>query len=303
MSAQKFTRNKDYSDEANNNAGGRDTVDCAGLDGEMDEIVATTDDHADKLDILLRDDLLMQDDILKGHEFAASALTALGALLGLSNFLNWKGNWVTATDYVVGDLVYEASSLSSYVCLVDHTSGTFSTDLSAAKWNLFASGSTGLPSLVNNRVLSNNGAALDWRQVTTTEAPTLAPLANPIFSGLVTGVNMYFTGAWRAFSVNLAFSAGSQVLDFSTAFMKRINVSADYTSPITAASLDTGRAQEIHFTNTKGSDAVLLWNASWRWMGYIPSVLPSGKKAVLTLRVPTTGGTNADVVAMWSVEP
>lgn len=40
--------------------------------------------------------------------------------------------WVTATDYVVGDKVIEDGT--KYVCLIDHTSGTFATDLAALKW-------------------------------------------------------------------------------------------------------------------------------------------------------------------------
>lgn len=40
--------------------------------------------------------------------------------------------WVTATAYVVGD--YRTNSGTTYRCLVAHTSGTFATDLAAAKW-------------------------------------------------------------------------------------------------------------------------------------------------------------------------
>jgi len=40
--------------------------------------------------------------------------------------------WVTATAYYVGDFVKESSII--YYCIVDHTSGTFATDLAANKW-------------------------------------------------------------------------------------------------------------------------------------------------------------------------
>lgn len=40
--------------------------------------------------------------------------------------------WATSTSYAVDDLVYTADEC--YVCLVAHTSGTFATDLAAAKW-------------------------------------------------------------------------------------------------------------------------------------------------------------------------
>lgn len=47
-----------------------------------------------------------------------------------------KGDWLTATGYVVGDLVWEDSSGTrlGYICLVDHTSGTFATDLAGGNW-------------------------------------------------------------------------------------------------------------------------------------------------------------------------
>lgn len=40
--------------------------------------------------------------------------------------------WVTATAYVAGDVVFETANC--YLCLTGHTSGTFATDLAAAKW-------------------------------------------------------------------------------------------------------------------------------------------------------------------------
>jgi hypothetical protein len=43
--------------------------------------------------------------------------------------------WLTSTAYLVGDLVSVAGPLY-YRCLIDHTSGTFSTDLAALKWEV-----------------------------------------------------------------------------------------------------------------------------------------------------------------------
>lgn len=56
-----------------------------------------------------------------------------GSIVGLE----WQGDWVTATAYAVNDLVKQSGSV--YICIVAHTSGTFATDLSALKWELFAS--------------------------------------------------------------------------------------------------------------------------------------------------------------------
>ena len=303
MGALKVTRSKDYSDDANTNAGGRATIDPTGLDGEIDDVVTATDDHADRLDILLRSDLFMSDDFLQGHEFSALAVTVLGALLNMTGFLNWKGEWAPTTAYVAGDLVNESSSGSAYICLVNHISGVFATDLTDLKWQLFAAGaSAGLPALVANKVLGNNGAALDWRSITTTEAPTLAPLANPVMTGVVGLPDINVAGRMN-FSVDtVVFAAGGNAFNFDTEFIKTIDVSADYTGTCNAANITVGDVMEVHMTNTKGSDAALLWDANWVWMGYAPAVLPSGKKAVLSLRAPT-GSAATDVVAMWSVEP
>lgn len=55
---------------------------------------------------------------------------------------NWEGAWATSTNYVLNDLVSENGNV--YIALEAHTSGTFSTDLTNNKWQLFASkGSTG----------------------------------------------------------------------------------------------------------------------------------------------------------------
>lgn len=54
----------------------------------------------------------------------------------------WEGPWLTATAYAVGDAVSQGGS--SYICVEAHTSGTFSTDLAASKWELVAAkGDTG----------------------------------------------------------------------------------------------------------------------------------------------------------------
>ncbi|MDB4261331.1 hypothetical protein N9878_00550 [bacterium] len=57
---------------------------------------------------------------------------------------NYRSSWLTSTAYVVNDVVSTGSPASSYICLVAHTSGTFATDLAAAKWQLVAeAGATG----------------------------------------------------------------------------------------------------------------------------------------------------------------
>lgn len=57
-----------------------------------------------------------------------------GAVITKAKMSNGTLAWVTATAYVVGDVV--TNTALTYKCLVAHTSGTFATDLAAADWVL-----------------------------------------------------------------------------------------------------------------------------------------------------------------------
>ena len=99
----------------------------------------------------------------------------------LNSSIRQRGAWVTATAYAVNDLVTESSKV--YLCLVAHTSGTFATDLSNAKWAL----------------LTSQGIAPDG----TTTVTANIPMSNFKFTGLG-------NGSARTDSVNLG-----QVQDMS----------------------------------------------------------------------------------------
>lgn len=76
-------------------------------------------------------------DINNVANISANTMTLAGSTVtGLVTIPSWGGAWTTATSYVINDIVRESGS--TYICIVAHTSGTFSTDLAAAKWELFA---------------------------------------------------------------------------------------------------------------------------------------------------------------------
>lgn len=76
---------------------------------------------------------------------------------------NWEGSWVTATLYAIGDVV--ENNGSAYVCIEEHTSGTFATDLAAVKWQLVAQAS--LPSQTGHSgsLLTTDGSTASWQDV------------------------------------------------------------------------------------------------------------------------------------------
>jgi hypothetical protein len=107
-----------------------DAYQPAFIDAELDAIELTLDAVLANLALIQRDDTLLANGAV--HPDALS--TATKALIAS----DWtpKGLWVTATAYVVGDVVERTESgvQSSYVCAVAHTSGTFATDWTAGKW-------------------------------------------------------------------------------------------------------------------------------------------------------------------------
>ena len=58
---------------------------------------------------------------------------ASGNLVLISSAFQWKGNWATSTAYIKNDTVRDNSTKNIYAVLVDHTSGTLSSDVSASK--------------------------------------------------------------------------------------------------------------------------------------------------------------------------
>ncbi len=80
---------------------------------------------------------LNSNDINNGGTINASEFKVGGVTITAASYVpDWKGGWSTSTSYVVNDMVREDGIV--YICLEAHTSGTFSTDLGAAKWEIFA---------------------------------------------------------------------------------------------------------------------------------------------------------------------
>lgn len=78
---------------------------------------------------------------------------------------DWKGPWATTTAYVIGDVV--ENSGTSYICILAHTSGTFSTDLSNVKWQLIATANLPTQTSHNGKYLTTNGTSADWTTLPT----------------------------------------------------------------------------------------------------------------------------------------
>ncbi len=91
----------------------------------------------DSPNTMLADIDLNSNDLLNAGAVDVASLKVAGVTVTDATYVpDWKGPWVTSASYVVNDIVSEAGS--TYICLIAHTSDTFSTDLTANYWELFA---------------------------------------------------------------------------------------------------------------------------------------------------------------------
>ena len=117
------------------------------LDVQLDDISASLGGAIDAIKDIRRADGLLQNGVVSPDSLSATLISdiAAGVLVALGSeaeetvrdaLPQWRGGWETTTDYEVNDLAREAGS--TYICMELHTSGNFSTDLAAGRWQLFA---------------------------------------------------------------------------------------------------------------------------------------------------------------------
>lgn len=113
---------RDYSYTGFQTAQGDNSFPGTDLDNDLDNLF----DFASETEVFLR----------VGHEedgtIKIGSITAAMLDSGITIGLSSPRPWVTATAYAVDNTATINNNL--YVCLVAHTSGTFSTDLAASKW-------------------------------------------------------------------------------------------------------------------------------------------------------------------------
>jgi hypothetical protein len=100
------------------------------LEIELNNLVLTTDEIIDNLNLIQRSDGALTNAIVSFDTLSNDVKTLLGSPIVP------RGAWLTATAYNVLDLITQSGS--SYLAVSDHTSGVFATDLAADKWILWA---------------------------------------------------------------------------------------------------------------------------------------------------------------------
>jgi hypothetical protein len=149
-----------------------------------------------------RDDGLLKNQIVTLDSLGASVTSFLAGGPAASTAWTPRGAWVTATAYAVKDVVTQGGS--TYVCVTAHASGTFATDLAAAKWIFIAAPPAAAPAFPSGTTAKSAGftaALTDFGKVfTCTGTFTIA------FDAAAT-----LTGAWSIIVKNAG--AGIITLD------------------------------------------------------------------------------------------
>lgn len=96
------------------------------LDVDLAAIQTSAEEIVDFLKLFTRSDGALANGIVTTESLASSVLIGFDP----------PAPWATATDYTTSSTVFEGYGF--YLCLVDHTAGTFSTDLAAGRWQLLA---------------------------------------------------------------------------------------------------------------------------------------------------------------------
>jgi hypothetical protein len=133
---------------------------------------------------------------------------------------NWEGTWATSTAYSIRDVVVDgaagASTDNLYICLVAHTSGTWATDLSAAKWELMVNVSEArewarkTDGIVDSTDYSSKAYAIGGTGVTTTSGKGAAK-EWAVATGLVDTASY----SSKEYSQGTAASTGGSAKDFA----------------------------------------------------------------------------------------
>ncbi len=119
-------------------------------DAEANADVATINQLCTNIGLIQRDDGGIKNGVVHQDAFSTAALALIA-----STFTP-RGTWLTATAYIVGDLVQNGTA--SYVCATEHTSGTFNTDYSAGKWIILGSTAASSASSIANTPAGNIAA-------------------------------------------------------------------------------------------------------------------------------------------------
>ena len=190
------------------------------------------------------------------------AYDAAGNISIAAELGDWKANWSTNKAFELRDLVLDAATNNVYICIVAHTSGTLSSDVSASKWSLVINATAVAASATTattkaSEAASSATAAANSASTSTTQANTSTAQA----SIATTKANIATTKAATATTKasEASTSASNAATSASTASTQATNssnsASAGSTSATNSANSATAAASSASTATTKANQA------------------------------------------------
>ena len=232
--------------------------------------------------------------------YDASGNISIAAELG-----DWKGNWATNTAFELRDLVLDSATNNVYICLVAHTSGTLSSDVSASKWSLVinaAAVAASAATATTKASEASTSASTASTQATNsansaTAAASSASTASTQASTATTQANTATTKASEA-----STSASNAATSASTASTQATNsansASAGATSATNSANSATAAASSASTATTKASEgSTSASTASTQATNSANSATASANSATAAANSATAGANSATASA------
>ena len=182
------------------------------------------------------------------------AYDAAGNISIAAELGDWKANWATNTAFELRDLVLDAATNNVYICVLAHTSGTLSSDVSASKWSLVINASAVAASATTattkaSEAASSATAAANSASTSTTQANTSTAQASIATTKANTATTKAATATTKAneatSSATAAANSATASANSATAGANSATASANSASSITsAANTATTKASE-----------------------------------------------------------
>ena len=183
------------------------------------------------------------------------AYDASGDLSVATELGEWKFSWTTTTVYVARDLVLDAATNNVYICLVGHTAGTLSTDVSASKWALVVNAAAVAASAATATTKASEAstsatAAAGSASTATTQANTATTQANTATTQASTATTQAGIATTKASEASTSASNAS-----TSATGSASSATAGATSATNSANSATAAASSASTATTKASEA------------------------------------------------
>lgn len=236
---------------------------AAPLDANLDNIGISIGQIISRLALIQRDDGALRNQAVTPDSLSNSTKALLGSPI------NPRGAWVTATLYKPLDLITAANG-NTYIAAVQHTSGgSFSTDLAAGKWLLFAvpnvetvagtaffqklsgTGATPTFNLTQDLGLDENGLLIFYKAST-----AWAPIPPDQFT--INGTVLTFTFNPALGSNNIYVFCPSLLLGQASAYAAQAATSATNAGTSATNSFNSASAAATSATNAATSEANAL---------------------------------------------